>query len=147
MARASLVLIQALRSTAARLSAGSRYQWGHLGMCNCGHLVQTLCKIPPARIHEVALEGDGDWEMLANAYCPTSGLAIDDIIGELVALGLTTDDIAHLEKLDHPAVLAALPGGHRWLARNDRADLVTYLETWAALLDQQLAARASTAAA
>ncbi len=134
MARASLVLIQALRSTAARLSAGSQYQWGHLGMCNCGHLVQTVCQIPPARIHEVALEGDGDWEMLANAYCPTSGLAIDDIIGELVALGLTTDEIAHLEKLDDETVLAALPGGHRWLARNDRDDAIAYFRAWADLL-------------
>lgn len=140
MARPSIVLIEALRSTAARLAGGSSYQWGHLGMCNCGHLVQTVCRITPHQIHEVALEGDGDWEMIANAYCPTSGLPIDDLVGELVALGLTTDDIAHLEKLDDPAILAALPGGHRWLRRNDRADLVAYLETWAGLLDQAMPA-------
>ena len=105
------------------------YAWGHHGLCNCGHLVQTLCKLPPARIHAVALDGDGDWETLANAYCPTSGHAIDDIFDALIAAGLTTDDVRHLERLDDPQILAALPGGHRWLRRNAREDAIVYLET------------------
>lgn len=143
MARASFQLVQALRTTAARLAADASYQWGHLGLCNCGHLVQTLCGLAPARIHEIALEGDGDWNQLANAYCPTSGQPIDDLIGELVAAGLSTADIGHLEKLGDPAILAALPGGHRWLRRNDRADLIAYLETWASLLELELPAAAA----
>src|SRR5262245_57729004 len=119
MATASVELIVALRATAARLDEGAAYQWGHLGQCNCGHLVQTVCRLDKRTIHEWALERRGDWEELANDYCPTSGYAIDDVIGQLVALGMTTDDIGHLEKLDDPAVLAGLPGGHRWLRRND----------------------------
>jgi hypothetical protein len=141
MAIASMRLVTALRTTAARLAAGSSYQWGHLGLCNCGHLVQTVCTIAPQQIHRIALsEREGDWEALANAYCPTSGLLIDDIIGELVALGLTTQEIGHLEKLDEPRVLEALPGGKRWLRRNDRRDLIAYLETWAELLEAALPA-------
>lgn len=136
-------LVIALRATAARLASGSRYQWGHLGMCNCGHLVETVCRVPPQRIHVMALEREGDWEQLANAYCPTSGFAIDDMITQLLALGLTTDDIGHLEKLDDPMVLAALPGGHRWLRRNERDDVVAYLETWASLLEARAPARAA----
>lgn len=135
MARPSVALVSALRGTAARLRSSVTYAWGHLGMCNCGHLVQTLCGLAPARIHTIALEGDGDWETIANAYCPTSGHAIDDVITSLVEAGLTTEDIGHLEKLDDPAILAALPGGHRWLRRNDRADVISYLETWADLLE------------
>ena len=139
MAVASVALVTALRTTAARLAGNTSYQWGHLGMCNCGHLVQTVCRVPPQHIHRIALaDREGDWEALANAYCPTSGYAIDDIIGELVALGLTTHEIGHLEKLDEPRVLAALPGGHRWLRRNDRGDLIVYLETWARLLETEL---------
>jgi hypothetical protein len=145
MARASLALVHALRTTAARLEARANYAWGHLGMCNCGHLVQTLCAIPPARIHQIALERTGDWEQLANDYCPTSGYAIDDVISALVDAGLTTDDIGHLEKLDDPRVLAALPGGHRWLRRNDRDDVVAYLRTWAALCEATLPAEALAA--
>ena len=143
MARPSVALVTALRGTAARLNANAAYAWGHLGLCNCGHLVQTLCQLPPARIHAVALEGDGDWETLANAYCPTSGHAIDDILTALVAAGLTTDDVRHLERLDDPEILAALPGGHRWLRRNIREDAIIYLETWAALLEQALPALAA----
>ncbi len=140
MARATTVLIDAIRSTIVRLREGAPYQWGHHGQCNCGHLAQTVTKLPPGRIHELALERDGDWEALANAFCPTSGLLIDDVIGELVALGLTTRDLAHLERLDDPEVLAALAGGHRWLRRNDREDLLAYLGAWAAVLERALAA-------
>jgi len=146
-------LVIALRATAARLASGSRYQWGHLGMCNCGHLVETVCKVPPQRIHVMALEREGDWEQLANAYCPTSGYAIDDVIAQLLELGMTTEDIGHLEKLDDPMVLASLPGGDpsrspgssmiRWLRRNERDDVVVYLETWASLLEARAPARAA----
>ena len=87
--------------------------------------------------------GKDDWETLANAYCPTSGHAIDDVLTALVDAGLTTDDIRHLERLDDPAVLAALPGGHRWLRRNVREDAVAYLEAWADLLERDLPALAA----
>jgi hypothetical protein len=147
MARASLALVHALRSTAVRLAAQATYAWGHHGMCNCGHLVQTLCAIPPARIGQIALERTGDWEQLANDYCPTSGYAIDDVISELINAGLTTADIGHLEKLDDPAILAGLPGGHRWLRRNYRDDVVAYLQTWAGQLAAQLEPHALAPAA
>ncbi|NVB79032.1 MAG: hypothetical protein HOV81_11590 [Kofleriaceae bacterium] len=128
-------LVIALRSTAARLAAGSSYQWGHLGMCNCGHLVETLCGLAPQQIHRFALEREGDWEQLANAYCPTSGYAIDDVITRLLDHGLTTEDIGHLEKLDDPRVLGRL--GVLYLRRNVREDVVAYLVAWADILDEQ----------
>ena len=28
--------------TAERLSGDVSYQWGHMGMCNCGHLAQSI---------------------------------------------------------------------------------------------------------
>ena len=146
MARPSVLLVDALRTTAARLEANAPYAWGHHGACNCGHLVQTLCGLTPARIHRVALERDGDWEALANAYCPTSGYAIDDVISELVAAGLTIEDLGHLEKLDDPAVLAGLPGGSRWLRRNVRDDVIAYLRAWASLLEPALPQAESTPA-
>jgi hypothetical protein len=126
-------LVIALRLTAERLDGGSTYQWGHLGMCNCGHLVETVCGIAPAQIHRIALEGEGDWEQLANAYCPTSGYLIDELITRLVELGLSTRDIGHLEKLDDPRVLARL--GVPNLRRNERAHVVRYLRAWADLIE------------
>jgi hypothetical protein len=143
---AALSLAEALRVTADRIEAGVSYQWGHLGQCNCGHLVQTVCGLPRQVIHEWALERTGDWEQLANDYCPTSGHHIDDVITSLVELGMTQGDIGHLEKLDDPRVLTALPGGHRWLTRHDRADVVLYMRTWAGLLDAAAAAAVPRAA-
>jgi hypothetical protein len=42
MAKSNPELINALRETADRLEQGAHYEWGHMGRCNCGHLVQTL---------------------------------------------------------------------------------------------------------
>ncbi len=144
MARSSHQLVTALRTTAARLDAGAAYSWGHLGQCNCGHLVQTVCGLPRGVIHAWALERDGDWEQLANDYCPTSGHHIDDVITTLLELGLDRDDLGHLEKLDDPRVVAAV--GRGWLVRNDRGDVVAYLRAWAELLDVALPAAPAIAA-
>jgi hypothetical protein len=141
MAKASLQLVRALRDTAVRLEAGAAYQWGHHGQCNCGHLVQTLCRLEPRVIHAWALEaagGVGEWELLANDFCPTSGQRIDDVIAALLDAGLTTDDLVHLERLDDVQVLAQLPAGARWLARNVRDDAIAYLRAWATLLEGEL---------
>src|SRR5262249_37094732 len=128
-------LVRALRATAARIEAGAAYQWGHHGQCNCGHLAQTVCEIEPGSLQAWAIEAQAeDWETLANDHCPSSGQKIDHVIATLVDAGLTTDDLAHLERLDDPRVLGALPGGHRWLARNDRDDAVAYFRAWADLL-------------
>jgi hypothetical protein len=143
MARPSVELVVALRTTAARLEAGAAYQWGHLGQCNCGHLVQTVCRLDKRVIHEYALEGTGDWEQLANDYCPTSGHHIDDIISSLLLIGLDRDDIGHLEKVDDPRVVSAMG---RYPRRNVREDVIDYLLTWASLLEVSLPAVARAAA-
>lgn len=140
-------LVVALRTTAARLAAGAAYQWGHLGQCNCGHLVQTVCGLPQRDIHAWALERQcDDWDGLAAEYCPTSGHRIDEAMAALFALGLSRDDIGHLERLDDPTILAALPGGPRWLRRNDRDDAVAYLRAWADVLEARAPAPPARAA-
>ena len=38
-----LILIDALRETSKRLSReNAKYQWGHMGQCNAGQLIQTI---------------------------------------------------------------------------------------------------------
>jgi hypothetical protein len=138
MAQATLELIAALRRTAARLEAGSDYQWGHMGACNCGHLAQTITRLPKREIHEWALERVGDWETQANQYCPTSGYRIDDVIAAMLDLGMTRRDIRNLERLADPQVLAQLPEGERRLAHNRREDAIRYMRAWADLLEAEL---------
>ncbi len=147
MAQPTLELISALRHTAARLSSGGHYQWGHMGACNCGHLAQTITNVPKHAIHEWALERVGDWETQANQYCPASGYRIDEVISAMLALGMTRRDIRNLERLSDPRVLGRLREGERRLARNRREDVVRYMRAWADLLEDELPAPAFAEAA
>lgn len=133
MATPSHELINALRSTADRL-ASANYQWGHMGLCNCGHLAQATTGLTAAEIHSAALVREGDWEKQANDYCPTSGELIDHILAAMFSLGLTRDDVRNLEKLSDSEVLRRLPSGRRYLRFNSRDDVVEYMRTWADVL-------------
>ena len=139
MAKPTKRLIAALHVTVERLSGGASYQWGHMGMCNCGHLAQELTQRTRAEIHAAALRRAGDWGQQAVDYCPTSGLPIDAIIEEMLAAGLTLDDINYLERLNDPRVLARLPLEERWLRRNSREDALRYMREWCAMLEEELA--------
>ena len=138
MARASLELVSALRRTADKLKKGAPYQWGHMGSCNCGHLAQELTRFSKAEIHQRALlSRSGDWNEQLIDYCPTSGLPLDDVIGELLAAGLDIDDLKHLERLSDPAVLQQLPLEERNLRHNFRRDVITYLQSWAQIMEKK----------
>ena len=138
MARGSVKLIEALRRTARHLATGTTYQWGHMGSCNCGHLAQTITKYSKGEIHGAALWRYGDWSEQLRDYCPQSGLPMDQIIDQMLALGLTTDDLAHLERLSHPPILGRLKNSEQQLRHNVRDDVVLYFETWADMLEEEL---------
>jgi hypothetical protein len=131
MARANLELIGALRRTAERLSGDVSYQWGHMGMCNCGHLAQSITGLAGPEIHQSAMIREGDWEQQARDYCPTSGNLIDVVLATMFDLGLTRDDVRNLERLSDPEVIRRV-GRH--LRFNQRDDVVLYIRTWADLL-------------
>jgi len=144
MAKPSVELVRALRATALRLREGARYEWGHYGACNCGHLAQTLTNLTPGQLHRYAQQRGGEWRHQAEAWCDTSDQPFDLVMGQMVRAGLHVEDIAQLETLSDPTVLANLPGGPRWLSANSRDDAVLYLETWATLLEQRLQPAAPT---
>ncbi|MEM6731645.1 MAG: hypothetical protein AAF658_08820 [Myxococcota bacterium] len=141
MALPSKDLIRALRVTAYRIRDGSRFQWTHMGACNCGHLAQTVTQLEPAKIHSFAIEKEGEWADQAFDHCPTSGYRMDDIIASLMELGLSSADIANLEKLNDRKVLRRMPEGMREADYRDREHAVTYMEVWADLLEDQLLAK------
>ena len=138
MAKASLEVIDALRNTAKRLEQSNQYQWGHMGLCNCGFLAQEVTKLTKAEIHTRAMQSSGDWNEQLNDYCPTSGLPMDNLISELLALGFDADDLKHLERLSDGRVLQQLPLEKRNLHHNSKKDTVTYMRTWAGLLEEEL---------
>jgi hypothetical protein len=138
MAKPSADLIIALRATALRLRDGAPYAWSKMGRCNCGHLAQTLTRLTAKQIQQRALQRPGDWTRQAVAYCPGSGLPLDDVFATMMEIGLTRDDIGHLEHLSDPAVLARVRPGRLPLHHTVRDDVVAYLEAWAGLLEEAL---------
>jgi len=134
MATPNHELIGALRVTAERLAGDSTYQWGHMGMCNCGHLAQAITGLTPAEIHSSALAREGDWEQQAKDYCPASGQLIDHVLAAMFAIGLHRDDVKNLEKLaDHEVVRRM----GRYPRHNRREDVVDYMRTWASMLEDK----------
>lgn len=143
MARTSIKLIGILRQTARQLQTQAPYQWGHMGSCNCGHLAQVITSQNKGTIHAAAMQRHGDWAEQLRDYCPKSGLPMDVIIDQMLAVGLTQDDLSKLERLSDESIRSALPEARRNLNHNKRDDVVLYLTTWANLLEQQLLERIS----
>ncbi len=138
MAQSSIEIIQVLRSTAAKIEASQTYQWGHMGLCNCGFLAQEVTRLSKEQIHTKAMQGHGDWTEQLNDYCPTSGLQMDDLISELIAFGFDADDLKHLEKLSDSRILRKIPLPERDLKHNQKADVIKYLRMWANSLEEIL---------
>ncbi len=144
MARASRKLISALRKAARDIKEDNRYQWGHMGMCNCGHVAQHLTDLSGEEIHNYALRGKGDWTEQVDAFCPTSQFPMDLLISELISNGLTLQDLINLERLKDPLVLEAIPESKKsGLRHNSKQDVALYLDTWANQLECDIEARES----
>ncbi len=141
MAFANQSLISALRKTAERLKNGNTYAWGNHGSCNCGNLLQAVTQMTSSEILSCAHTGIGEWTELAEEYCSVSNIPAYSLIAHLEKIGLTPTDIHNMEYLEDRKVLDALPGGFRWLKKNQREDVIVYFETFAALLEQNLIRR------
>jgi len=147
MAKASFNLIAALRETAHRLKSGGDYHWAHVGKCNCGHLAQTVTGLSASAIFQRAREHRlEEWTEYAHDYCPMNGYPMSDVMDALLAIGLEHRDIHHLEYLSDMRVLTRLPGGMRYLRRNQPDDVALYIETWADLLEEQMINQSDEAA-
>jgi hypothetical protein len=136
MATPSIKIITALRTTASELENGNRYEWGHMGSCNCGNLAQTITKFSRAEIQKYALEKRGDWTNQLLDYCPASGYPMDMIIEKMLDFGFSKLDLRNLEWLSDDKILAELKV--TFLNRNLKSDTILYLKTWADLLEDQL---------
>lgn len=137
MADASIRVISALRNTIKNLKSGKPYQWGHMGACNCGNLAQEVTQLSKAEIHAYAMQRHGDWNEQLNEYCPSSGLPVDIMISELVEAGFSLQDLMHLERLSDPLILSEISSEKRdGLKKNNRQDLLLYLETWVKQLEK-----------
>ena len=136
MANPSLKIIDALRKTASQLESGNRYEWGHMGSCNCGNLAQTITSFSRAEIQKYAIEKRGGWSEQLIDYCPTSGLPMDMIIEKMINFGFSRQDLHHLEWLSDKQVLNKMSAF--FLNRNLKSDTILYMKSWANLLEDEL---------
>ncbi|MCX2745734.1 hypothetical protein OO013_17760 [Mangrovivirga sp. M17] len=142
MARPNRSLISALRKAAKKLNKSDKYQWGHMGSCNCGFLAQEITKLNKGEIHAYAMQKYGDWTEQAMDYCTDSKQPFDLIINTMVNEGLTIEDLIELERLKNKEVLKRIPNKD-YLKHNKKEDVVKYMNAWADLLEEKLKEKVS----
>lgn len=138
MAVSNPELIQALHKTAQRLADGAKYEWGHMGRCNCGHLVQTVTGMTDYEIVKSIDFQLDEWTEHAQDYCENTGHKVEDLFTTLANVGFGRDDVIHLENLSDTRVLARLAHPHCYLRRNSVDDAMLYMRTLADLLEEEL---------
>ena len=139
MANPNPYLIGKIREAANNIESGAAYNWGHVGKCNCGHLLQTIEDLNSGDIYKRAQKVMLDeYSEFANDYCPDSGVPMDALLDSLFDVGLAMEDIPQLEYLSNKKVLQALPGGFRYLEKGKAEDAVLYMKTWANVLEEEL---------
>ena len=137
MAKATPKLVAALRKSAHGIKSGERYEWGHVGRCNCGHLVQHVSQKSSSDIIKSFGPELDEWTELANDYCGTTGLPLEMLFDDLESVGFYPEDVRKLEYLNDEAVLARLPKERRHLRHNQREDVALYMETMAEMLEEE----------
>ena len=129
-------LIDALRTTSERLEQEDvQYQWGHMGQCNAGHLIQTITGMSSFEIVESVDFQLDEWSEHAIDYCTCTGNKVVDIFQSVERHGLTHLDIVKLENLSDRKILGNLNGGFRYLQRNRREDVAEYMRSFADLFE------------
>ncbi|MOA27470.1 hypothetical protein D3C78_1483510 [compost metagenome] len=120
-------LIIALRQAAEEIKSNTKYEWGHMGSCNCGFLAQKLTGLSRAEIHKNAMDKVGDWTEQLNDYCPNSGYPMDNLIFDLLQYGLSIEELASLERLSDQHVVARVDKKHKPLHFNVANDVFIYI--------------------
>lgn len=137
MAQNNPRLISALRETAQRLISGAKYEWGHMGRCNCGHLLQTITGLTDYEIVQSIDFQLDEWTEHAQAYCENTGHKVEDLFTTLAHIGFEPADVIHLENLSDKRVLAQLGNEPRYLRRNRPEDAALYMWVLADLLEKE----------
>ena len=122
-------LIDALKKTAQDLDSNCKYEWGHMGRCNVGCLVQNLTGKSDSQIAETVNFEISEWSEFANDYCSNSNQAVSNLFSDLHTNGLSYKDVIHIEYLSNPKVLKHIP--QKKLRRNQAKDVSLYLKAFA----------------
>lgn len=137
MANYNPKLVEALRETANKLSSGEKYEWGHMGRCNCGHLVQTVTNLSDKEIVHAVNNQLDEWTEHANDYCEGTGGSVEQLFLSLKDIGFGHKDFIHLEHLSDNKILSRISSKPRKLFRNNPEHVSLYMNTMADLLEEE----------
>ena len=132
-------LINALKKTASELKNGCKYEWGHMGRCNAGCVVQHLMDKTDTQVAEMVGFKLDEWSEYAKTYCQDSYSDVDELFASLKRYGLGYQDMIHIEYLSDPKVLEHLPEYGKNLKKNNPQDVSNYLLAFANKLERELA--------
>lgn len=139
MPKSNPLIISALRETATRLSEGVKYEWGHMGRCNCGHLVQTIAKLSDVEIVKAVEFELNEWTEHARDYCTTTNSRASMIFDKLKSYGFSYEDVIKLEYLSDRSVLMRIPGEQPLYLQNNKVeDVILYMDTMANMLEEPI---------
>ncbi len=157
-------LITALRATAHALENGTfAYDWSKRSRCNCGALFCALTGMSATQLREKlpsALPSGRDemtWGNTIGHYCTITGIPTHDLLKDVMAHGLTHQDIVELENLTNPKVVermirdnrnglfAAVQGGHLFWKVSETPDAeranqkhtAAYMRAWADIMTEE----------
>ena len=128
-------LITALKQTANDLNNGCKYEWGHMGRCNAGCLVQNLMNKTDTEVAKMVDYDIAEWSEHAKDYCIGTNQKVNDLFSTLNSFGLSYKDIMHIEYLSDPAILSLMPEHRRHLRKNSPSDVSDYMNCFAQHLE------------
>ncbi len=116
-----ITLIEALKAVVNALENDTvEYDWYQISHCNCGLVAQAITKTDKETLNDIYLndisislqskidsEYTPGWSQMVKEYCPLTGEPIAEIFQKLYSAGMKREDIAHLEYLSDPKILAA----------------------------------------
>ncbi len=158
-----LSLAAHLRSLGDKLRRNTlTYAWDNRSKCNCGLLARTIIGCSSEQLDKMLnVQVKATWRDLANERCSLTGISTDKVFSALMKAGLQFDDITELEFMSNVDVIERVKAGEwthtvtrkRFLRRpkkvmepipikhDNAAALVTYVETWAKMIEEFHAAR------
>jgi hypothetical protein len=117
-----VTLIEALTAVVTALENDTiDYDWCKTSHCNCGLVAQAVTRTGQDGLNndylidiknalqtkkKMAKGKSATWTELVAEYCPLTGEPLADVFKKLYEAGMTREDIAHLEYLSDPKILA-----------------------------------------
>jgi hypothetical protein len=88
---------------------------------------------------------EGAWEPQDVGACQVTGAPLDEVLKRMYSLGLSPDDVEHLERLSDPQVRRRLGNNTGYFPHHQRDNVIAYLRAWADLLEERLEAELASA--